>query len=155
MSEMFASVFPDNVVPGVYRLRGARTEAEARSTVRQLHANGYRQIKIIQDDSRLWTGHENQVPAFTPILFDALVSEARAQDMRVYVHATQRSETEMALKAGVDVFMHGTMDAELTANDWQLMKTSAVVWTPAFHALRWYGDRKRYAAKLTADARLT
>ena len=61
----------------------------------------------------------------------------------------------MALKAGVDVFMHGTMDAELTANDWQLMKTSTVVWTPAFHALHWYGDRKRYAAKLTADARLT
>jgi imidazolonepropionase-like amidohydrolase len=155
MTEMFASVFPDNVVPGVYRLRKPQTEAEARSAVREMHANGYRQIKIIQDDSSLWTGPENPVPPLAPLLFGALVSEAQVQGMRVYVHATQRSQTQMALEAGIDGFMHGTMDAELTTDDWQSMKASSTVWTPAVHALRWYGDRKSYAARITDDPRLT
>ena len=36
------------------------------------HSNGYRQIKIIRDDSFLWAGAEHQMPMIPEPVFDAL-----------------------------------------------------------------------------------
>ncbi len=75
--------------------------------------------------------------------------------MRVYVHATQKMDTMMGIEAGIDVFLHGTMDSLLEVNQWRQMAAAGTVWTPTFHALYWYGDRRAYAQRLLDDPRLT
>ena len=155
VSEMFAGEFPDNLVPGAYEFRKPKTEEAARNAVRGLHERGYRQIKIIQDDSRLWAGESWASPRLTPPVFGALVDEARGLGMRVYVHATQLVDTRAAVGAGIDAFMHGTMDAEVDSSLFDRMQAKGIVWTPAHSVLIQFGDYRRYARRVLADERLT
>jgi imidazolonepropionase-like amidohydrolase len=155
VTKMFTGEFPDNLLPGVYQFRKPKSDSEAREAVQALHGNGYRQIKIIQDDSRLWTGADSLAPRLEKSVFDALVAEAHAHQMRVYVHAPQRMDTTMAIEAGIEAFMHGTMDTLLEVEQWQQMLAAGTVWTPAYHALYWFGDKRSYAQRVLGDPRLT
>lgn len=155
VTAMFTGEFPDNLLPGVSQFRKPKSESEAREAVRSLYTSGYRQIKIIQDDSRLWTGADNLALRFDKAVFDALIAEAHANKMRVYVHTTQRIDTKMAIEAGIEAFMHGTMDTQLEADYWKQMLAARTVWTPAYHALYLYGDKKSYAPRVLGDPRLT
>lgn len=155
LTKMFTGEFPDNLLPGVYQFLKPKSESEARAMVQAMHSSGYSQIKIIQDDSRLWTGEDNLVPPLEKAVFDALVAEAHAHQMRVYVHAPQSANTNLAIEAGIDAFMHGTMDTLLAAETWQQMLAARTVWTPAYHALYWFGDRRSYAQRVLDDSRLT
>jgi imidazolonepropionase-like amidohydrolase len=155
LTEMFAGEFPDNILPGVYELEKPRTVEEARRAVRASHDRGYRQIKIIQDDSVLWSGARHRVPMLSQPVYEALVSEARSLGMRVYVHATQREVASAALSTGLDAFMHGVMDEELGAEIWQRMTRSGSVWTPTVNALHCFGDQRAYAALTLTDESFT
>lgn len=155
VTKMFTGEFPDNLLPGVYQFRKPKSHSAAREAVQALYGSGYRQIKIIQDDSRLWTGADSLAPRLEKVVFDALVAEAHAHQMRVYVHATQRTDTKMAIEAGIEAFMHGTMDTLLEAEHWQQMLAARTVWTPAYHALYWFGDKRGYAQRVLGDSRLT
>lgn len=155
LTEIFAGAFPDNLFPGVYQFIKPTTVDEARQSVQASHAEGYRQIKIIRDDSFLWSGESYRVPMLPEAVFDALVAEAHALDMRVYVHATSRDVAQAALAAGVDAFLHATMDLDLSAADWQSMAAARTVWTPTVHALFCFGDQRSYARRVLADERFT
>ena len=155
LTEMFAGAFPDNLFPGVYQFIQPGTQEQARRSVRDSHARGYRQIKIIQDDSFQWSGETYRVHMIPQPVFDALVAEARALHMRVYVHATDREVVRAALAAGVDAFMHGAMDGVAGADEWRAMAAAKCVWTPTIHALLCFGDQRSYARRVLADERFT
>jgi len=154
VTAMFAGAFPDNLVP-VYEFRKPRTVEEARRDVRELHANGYRQIKIIQDDTTLWAGEGLRSLLIPEPVVLGLVEEAHAQGMRVYVHATQRDVARSAIGAGLEAFMHGVMDVELAADDWRRMRAAGTVWTPAFNAPLLFGDQRLYAIRVMQDSRFS
>lgn len=154
VTKMFTGEFPDNLLPGVFQFLKPKTGLGARAAVQALYDNGYRQIKIIQDDSRLWAGADHIAPRFEKSVFDALVAGAHEHQMRVYVHATQLLDTTMAIEAGIEAFMHGTMDAALEVEQWQQMAEAQTVWAPTYHALYWYGDRRSYAQRVIGDPRL-
>lgn len=152
VTPMFAGAFPDNLVPDTYEFLKPKTPDEAREAVRKVHEQGYRQIKIIQDNSTLWASEEHRSPLIPEPVFEALVQEARAKDMRIYVHATQLDVARTAIASGVDAFMHGTMDEQLTSEDWRAMQEVGMAWTPALNALFLFGDQGRYARRLLADS---
>ncbi len=154
LSEMFTGDFPDNLLPGVYQVRKPQSEAAARQAVRDLSDAGYRQIKIIQDDSLLWAGSSALSPQLDPEVFDALVEEAHSRGMRVYVHAVQLANTRMAIDAGADAFMHGAMDAALSAQDGERMRERGMVWTPANRVLIEFGDFPEHARRILAQESL-
>lgn len=153
LSEMFAGEFPDNLLPGAYQFRKPTTVDEAHRLVRESYGRGYRQIKIIRDDSFAWSGEAYRVPTLPLPIYEALVTEARKLEMRVYVHATQHDVARAALGAGVDALLHGVMDVELDKRDWQTMSRSNSVWAPAFNALHCFGDQRDYAKRILSDER--
>jgi imidazolonepropionase-like amidohydrolase len=155
LSRIFTGEFPDNVFPGTFEMIKPTTELEARTEVQKLKGQGFEQIKIVQDDSLLWTGEEHVAPRLGKVVFDALVDEAHALDMRVYVHATQLVDTQLAVNAGADALMHGTMDAPIDASIWEKMRAQKMAWTPAFGVILNIGDYRRYAQRVIADELLT
>jgi len=91
------------------------------------------------------------VPGF--VVFKALVSQAQARDMRVYVHTAQLAAAAMAFDTGVDALLHGTMDGLLREEDLQRLQAAETVWVPTNHALYWFGDHARYAKRVLEDPR--
>ncbi len=153
LTEMFAGEFPDNLFPGAYRFIKPQTVDEARQAVRESNAKGYRQIKIIRDNSFQWSGEAYRVPLIPQPVYEAMVTQAHEIGMRVYVHATQRDVLQAALATGVDAFMHGVMDVELGTDDWQKMAAAKTVWTATTNALHCFGDQRSYARRVLADER--
>ena len=90
LSEMFTAAFPDNQLPGVYQFIKPQTADEARSVVQNSFEKGYRNIKIIRDNTVAWSGEAYRAPLMPQSVYDALVTQARALDMSVYVHAAER-----------------------------------------------------------------
>jgi imidazolonepropionase-like amidohydrolase len=154
MSKMFTGEFPDNLSPGVYELIKPTSVTEAERAVQLLKKQGFRQIKIIQDDGLLWAGPDLLSPRLEEAVFNALAAEAHALGMRVYVHATQLADTRMAIRAGAEAFMHGTFDALLDHADWEGMRARRTVWTPAYGVIIRSLDSERYARFILADANL-
>jgi imidazolonepropionase-like amidohydrolase len=153
LSRIFTGEFPDNVLPGFEMIKPT-TEAEAKAAVQKLKGQEFEQIKIVQDDSMLWAGEKHVSPRLKKAVFDALVDEAHTLDMRVYVHATQLVDTQMAVDAGADALMHGTMDVPVDATMWEKMRDQRMVWTPAFGVVLNMGNYRRYAQRVLADETL-
>jgi imidazolonepropionase-like amidohydrolase len=155
LSGLFTGEFPDNVYPpGTFELIKPKTEAEARAAVKKLQRQGFGQIKIVQDDTLLWAGEEHVSPRLEKAVFDALVDEAHALDMRVYVHAVQLVDTQMAVLAGADTFVHVTMDAPVEAAIWEEMRNQRMALSPALGLILNMGDYRRYAQRVLADEAL-
>ncbi len=149
MSLMFTRSFPDNLFPGVYEFQKPLSVTEARDQVRMAAEQGYKSIKIIDDDSVLWAGPETLAPRFTADVFNELVEEARRHNMRVYIHATQVEVTRQAVVG--DALLHGTMDMTGDEALWLAMRQSGTVWAPTSSVLLLFGDFGRYAKLLLSD----
>jgi len=155
MSRLITGEFPDNIYPpGTFEMNKPKTEAEARAAVQKLKGQGFGQIKIVQDDSLLWAGEEHVSPHLEKAVFDALVDEAHALNMRVYVHAVQLVYTQMAVLAGADTFVHVAMDAPVDAAMWEKMRTQRMALSPALGLILNMGDYRRYAQRVLADETL-
>lgn len=153
LSEMFTAAFPDNQLPGVYQFIKPQTADEARSVVQNSFEKGYRTIKIIRDNTVAWSGEAYRAPLMPQSVYDALVTQARSLDMRVYVHAAERAVAREALPLGADAFIHSVMDEELNSDDVAMMIAATGVWAPTVNAPLSFGDQKRYAGHIMADAR--
>ena len=149
MSPFFSGGFPQNVNPGL-ELFKPQTAESARRMVRKCKDQGFRQIKIIQDDGVLWMGSK-KVPRLRSEVFSALVEEARTLDMRVYVHVTQLADTREAVLAGANALMHGTMDMEVDEKLWEEMRVRNIVWTPTHRVILADGDQQAYAKRVLSD----
>ena len=112
-----------------YRLgipRGARTAAEGRAAVEELHGHGVDIIKIWVDDRR------GTVPKLQPDVYRAIIDEAHARGMRVTAHLGSTSglaDAKDLLRAGVDGFAHTVRDRDIDAEYMDLVRNYPDVWT--------------------------
>ena len=112
-----------------YRLaipRGARTEAEGRAAVDELHARGVDLVKIWVDD------RGGTVPKLEPPVYRAIIDAAHAHGMRVAAHVGTTSALEDAkdlLRAGIDGFAHTVRDRDVDEEYLALVGQYPDVWT--------------------------
>ena len=150
-----------------YRLgipRGARTEAEGRAAVEELHGHGVDLVKIWVDD------RGGTVPKLEPPVYEAIIDEAHARGMRVTSHLGSTSglaDAKALLRAGVDGFAHTVRDRDIDDEYMALVRERPEVWTvpnlpgsPVTHDdLSWLGetlpfeieDLRREADRLAAE----
>ncbi len=131
-----------------YRLgipRGARTEAEGRAAVEELHGHGVDLVKIWVDD------RGGTVPKLEPPVYQAIIDEAHARGMRVTAHLGTTSglaDAKALLRAGVDGFAHTVRDRDIDDEYMTLVRERPEVWTvpnlpgsPVTHDdLPWLGE---------------
>ena len=112
-----------------YRLgipRGARTEAEGRAAVAELHERGVELVKIWVDD------RGGAVPKLEPPVYRAIIDEAHARGMRVTSHLGTTSglaDAKDLLRAGVDGFAHTVRDRDVDDEYMALVRERPEVWT--------------------------
>ncbi len=153
LSPIFSGGFPESAIPGLHQFK-PKTVLEARQAVRGFKQLGFRSIKIIQEDGLPWMGSA-VAPRLLPEVFAALVDEAQRLDMRVYVHTTQLVDTRAAILAGLNAFMHGTMDTLIDDSLWGEMLSRKIVWTPTYRVVLAEGDPPDYAQRILSDTKLT
>jgi len=151
-SPLFTGRFPGNVLPRAVNFATPKDVAEVQEKLSELNRTGFKSIKVIQDDGRLWTSPEAIVPRLPDDVFRELVGGAHRLGMRVYGHVTQLTDTRQAIAAGVDVFVHGTMDSVLVDSLWTRMRDRRIVWAPAFRIVAAGADASAYARRVLADA---
>lgn len=83
------------------------TPEEGREAVRTLADEGVDLVKIWVDD------RGGQYEKMTPELFEAVIEEAHAHDLRVTAHIFALEDAKALLRAGVDAFAHGVRDREV------------------------------------------
>lgn len=105
-------VKPDNMRHSAYLIR---TEAEARTAVRELKARGISMLKTWVDD------RGGSVRKFPPEMYGAIIDEAHKNGMRVVVHATGLQDVKGLLRANVDGLAH--MVSEVDDELIELLKT--------------------------------
>ena len=112
-----------------YRLgipRGARTEAEGRAAVEELHGHGVDLVKIWVDD------RGGAVPKLEPPVYRAIIDEAHARGMRVTSHLGTTSglaDAKELLRAGLDGFAHTVRDRDVDEEYMALVREHPEVWT--------------------------
>ena len=84
----------------------AMSESGVRADVRELD---YWNVGLI----KTWLTNRNGTIEEMPLnVFEAIIDEAHAHDMRVIVHSTEIENAKIALRAGVDVFAHMITDVD-------------------------------------------
>ena len=101
---------------------GAQTEAEGRAIVHELQARKVEMIKIWVDD-RLKT-----VPKLQVNVYEAIISEAHRNGMRVVAHIFNLEDAKQLLKSGVDGFAHGVRDQDVDEEYLRILKQHPKVW---------------------------
>jgi imidazolonepropionase-like amidohydrolase len=101
---------------------GAQTEAEGRALVHALHAKNVEMIKIWVDD-RLKT-----VPKLQVNVYEAIISEAHKNGMRVVAHIFSLEDGKQLLKSGVDGFAHGVRDRDVDEEYLSILKQHPKTW---------------------------
>jgi imidazolonepropionase-like amidohydrolase len=101
---------------------GAQTEAEGRALVHALHAKNVEMIKIWVDD-RLKT-----VPKLQVNVYEAIISEAHKNGMRVVAHIFSLEDGKQLLKSGVDGFAHGVRDRDVDDEYLTILKQHPKTW---------------------------
>lgn len=150
-SPLFTGTFPGNVLLRATNFVTLRNVAEVDRILPTLRRQGFRGIKVIQDDGRLWSGDQSIVPRLDDNVFRALVDHAHQLGLTVFAHASQRRDTEQALALRADVFVHGTMDSVLPEPVFERMRKQGTVWAPAFRIVAQGADRAAYARRLLDD----
>ena len=115
--------------PGEPRLGipyGARSAAEGRDHVRELHARGVHFVKIWVDD------RNGDVPKLQPVVYRAIIAEAHANGMEVLAHlsrTTGLADAKDLLQAGVDGFVHLVRDRDVDEPYLASVKAHPKVWS--------------------------
>jgi imidazolonepropionase-like amidohydrolase len=101
---------------------GAQTEEEGRARVHDLHAKNVEMIKIWVDD------RNGTVPKLQPAVYNAIISEAHKNGMRVVAHIFALEDGKQLLKAGVDGFGHGVRDRDVDQEYLTILKQHPRTW---------------------------
>jgi imidazolonepropionase-like amidohydrolase len=103
---------------------GVATEEEARKAVQEIAKKKPDLIKIWVDD------RGGNVPKLPPILYRAIIDEARKFNIRVMAHEYYLADARDLVEAGVAGFLHSVRDAELDDALVARMKEKNVYITP-------------------------
>lgn len=150
----FTGEFPDNVFPGLIRLARPASPRDARRMVEELHSRGATQLKIWQDDGRLWWDAPQPLPTLAPTVVPAIIRTAHRHGMRVYAHAWEMRYARQLVAAGVDCLIHPIADS---LADVELLRTLAerrMPWVTTLTGLDLFCDPATYARRVLADPRL-
>ena len=101
---------------------GAKTEAEGKALVHDLHAKNVEMIKIWVDD-RMGT-----VPKLQVNVYEAIINEAHQNSMRVVAHIFNLEDAKQLLKSGIDGFAHGVRDRDVDEEYLRILKQHPKVW---------------------------
>lgn len=117
------------------------TVEKARAAVRKAAADKTDGVKIFHTRAE-WPGtsrYDSDKDKFKPEVLKALVDEAHANRLRVFVHAAFPSEAKEALLAGVDALAHSISMSETGADEvFKLMAQRNAYYSPTLAAIEAY-----------------
>ncbi len=105
-------------------VRGAATAEQGRRAVREIAASGIAVIKIWVDDRG---GSQEKL---SPTVYGAIMDEAHARGLEVFVHQQSAAEMSDLVRAGADGFLHGRLGPELDARIAALLAEEDVFLVP-------------------------
>lgn len=109
--------------PGGWGAPGAFTPADAaaaRAEIRRQKAAGSGVVKIMYDDMRWVTSRP--YPVMDAGVMQALIAEAHAQGLKVFVHAPVLALAKATLRAGADGLLHGIVSEPVDEEFLALMR---------------------------------
>ncbi len=149
----FSAEFPGRVVPEAV-MRSPRNGEAARAAVAEMEGQGFRSIKIWQDDGTLLLGEDGRMETLTQDVLEALIDQAHSREMRVYVHAWHRRYYRQIVELRPDWLIHPFIDLPAEQADVQLLRDAGIGWTPTITSLLWTADPRAYARRVLSDSRL-
>lgn len=131
---------------GVFYLM--KTPEEAREHVR-------RQLPYKPDFIKIWyillgRNKDSAARASLPLV-EAVIDEARKNNLRVAVHATERITAQLAVEAGAHLLVHGVEDEPIDASFVSLLRQKGTVLTPTLVVAGNYLKTFAQAYQPTAD----
>jgi imidazolonepropionase-like amidohydrolase len=150
----FSGEFPDNVFPGLIRVARPRSPAEASRDVAKLRSRGATQLKIWQDDGRLWSDSPEPLLTLAPAVVQEIVRSAHRRGMRVYAHAWQMRYAREAVAAGVDALIHPIADSLADQELLRILARRRMPWVTTLTGLDAFYDPRTYARRVLGDSRL-
>lgn len=150
----FTGEFPDNVLPGLIRLARPTSPAEARAMVEDLHSRGATQLKIWQDDGRLWWDTPQPLPTLAPPVVREIIRAGHRLKMRVYAHAWEMQYARDLVAAGIDCLIHPIADSLADAKLLGSLAKRRMPWVTTLTGLDLFYDPATYARRVLADPRL-
>ena len=126
------------------------TPAEARAAVRRAKELGSAEIKLMLDDMA-WC-RKTALPRVGADVAAALIGEARAQGLRVAVHAPNFSDAREAIADGATLLAHGVLgpfDAETVGT----MKSRPVFYVPTLDVFEFLADTGAFVRSVLSDPR--
>jgi imidazolonepropionase-like amidohydrolase len=118
------------------------TPEEARVSVRKAKALGSREIKVMLDDMAWCRAPKPPLPKVPRPVLDALVGEAKAQNMLAIVHAPNLEDAKAALAAGATALAHGVLDP-LDEQTLALLGRGGVSYVPTMDLFQFLADPRR------------
>jgi imidazolonepropionase-like amidohydrolase len=128
------------------------TPEAARVSVRTARALGAAEIKVMLDDMGWCRAPKPALPRLPPAVFGALVSEARAEGMRVSVHAPNLSDAKAAIAGGATALAHGVLQP-LDEKTVALMKSRPVFYLPTMGIFEFLANTRRFVEAVLSDPR--
>jgi imidazolonepropionase-like amidohydrolase len=128
------------------------TPEAARVSVRTARALGAAEIKVMLDDMGWCRAPKPALPRLPPAVFGALVSEARAEGMRVSVHAPNLSDAKAAIAGGATALAHGVLQP-LDEKTIALMRSRPVFYLPTMGIFEFLADTGRFVGAVLSDPR--
>lgn len=145
-----ASPYPRfwGVGPGFATFGGFRpnTPAEARQLVRRQKSENVDAIKIAYDDMSWATSQ--RIPLLKPDVMEAIIDEAHANGLKVYVHAPILKYAKEVLRAGADGLVHGIISEAVDEEFVGLMKKNRAVYISTLSLFEACADIRSWTQRL-------
>jgi imidazolonepropionase-like amidohydrolase len=117
---------PDEVLrvatSALHVINEVSTAQEARTSIRKMHDQGRKGVKIWVDDRR------GTYPKMTPEVYEAIIDEAHKHRMIVHAHATTLADQKAVVKAGADVLVHMVQNEKLDDEYLALLREKKPYW---------------------------
>ena len=124
------------------------TTDQARADVREMKALGVDAIKVTYSD-QAHTGRA-PVPVMRPELMQAIIDEAHALSLKVYVHAPTLTHAKEVLRAGADGLAHSVADAPVDDEFIGLMRKNRATYTTTLALYTSFADVSAWMRRLEA-----
>ncbi len=148
----FSSGLPDTARAAASGMVTPRTIQEVRAALDRYAEQGVARIKIWWDDGSIQ--RDQQLPALSDELVEAMVTGARARGMEVYFHALQDYFYRKAVALRPSWIIHPIVSGTLTTEDATAIREAGLGWTTVMSIVLARGNASAFARRVLADPRL-
>ena len=120
------------------------TASQATAAVQQQIAQGVAVVKIV------WSDETGLSDAALTALYQQAIDTAKAAGKTVAVHVEKLASAKQAIRAGVDILVHGVVNQTIDAEFIALAKQYGVSYQPTLTAYQHYGEVFRGTLSFTA-----